>query len=85
MRPCVLAVPGDRALDPFAQRASALGSRTAPRRGVASSFAARLAVRHRGVPDDLAVEAGQLGDDSAQSRGSTSPRPVPRLTGSAPS
>src|SRR5215218_9927759 len=55
------AEPGDRALEAFAQRRARLEAEQLPRAGRVER-AARLAVRHRRVPDDLAREARQLGD-----------------------
>src|SRR5207253_4468973 len=54
-------VPGDGALEPFAQRRSRLEpEELAGTRRVEP--AARLAVRHRLVPDDPPLEAGHVGD-----------------------
>src|SRR4029077_20912763 len=61
----VLAVPRDRPLEPVTQGGARLEaeqlSRAAP-----IETGARLAVRHRAVPLDLAIEAGQLRDQLGQ-------------------
>jgi len=57
----VLAVPRDRALEPFAQRRARLeAEEVAGASGVEAP--ARLAVRHRRIPFDLACEARELCD-----------------------
>ena len=76
-------VPGDRSLEPLAERRLRLEPEqlAGARRVEAASW---LPVRLRRVPADLALEAGQLATSSARSRIAIS-SPVPRLTGSAPS
>src|SRR5829696_10486054 len=61
MRRCLRAVPGDGALETFAERRPRLEPEQLPgTRGVERT--ARLPVRHRRVPDDLSREAGRVGD-----------------------
>ena len=74
------AIPGDRPLEPLAERRPRPEAEELARRARRRA-AARLAVRHRRVPDDLALEADDLGDELGESRGSRSRSPVPRLTG----
>src|SRR3954470_14314173 len=58
----LLAIPGDGPLEPLAQRRLRLEPELPLRpRGIEAP--ARLAVRHRLVPDDPAFEVGQLRDE----------------------
>ena len=67
------AVPLDRAREPVAKRRVRVEAEELLRaRDVEAP--SRLPVRHRGVPDDLALEAGQLGDRARRGRGWRSPR-----------
>src|SRR3954451_16655252 len=65
MRGDAVAVPRDRAPEALGKwRARAEAEQLVCPGGV--ELAARLAVRHRRVPDDLALEAGQVGDRLGQ-------------------
>src|SRR5258708_279395 len=65
MRDRLLAIPSDRAREPVPELRPGLEPEQLP--GLCDvESAARLAVRHRGVPGDLALEAGQLGDQRGQ-------------------
>ena len=62
------------ALEPVAKRRRARGSRTLLARATTSSLRRGWPFGLRRVPDDLALEAGELGDELARARGSRSPR-----------
>src|ERR1700722_13890338 len=65
MRDSILAVPGDGAGEAVSQLGAGFeAEELAGTRHV--ELAARLAVRHRRVPGDLAAETGQLGDQRGQ-------------------
>ena len=80
----LLAVPGDRALEPLAKRRPRLEAEQLARARRVDA-APRLAVRPRRVPGDASLEAGHARRRARRGRGSRSPCPAPRLTGSGPS
>src|SRR5579862_790478 len=61
MRDGVIAIPGDRPLEPLAKRGACLEAEELTRARCVQA-AARLTVRHRRVPGQLSLEAGELGD-----------------------